>query len=156
MLSLSLGDSSTASGNCIQRSTPGDGCFSLLAVEQPVLRATRAAPSSSSRYAISQLGGVRQVVEEGHDYSCLSTLLQEARTNNSSNSAVFHSVLGVRSEGQFTWGKPYVADAAVEVELLEEFQGPVPHTSAAVPVDSMMARYRVKQIKRCSRAASIQ
>lgn len=117
---------------------------------------TRKAPSSSSRYAILQLGGVRQVVEEGHDYSCLSRLLQEARITSTSNNAVFQSVLGIRNDGHFTWGKPFVPDAAVEVELLEEFQGPVPHTSAAVPVDSVMARYRVKCIKTNIQAASIQ
>jgi hypothetical protein len=96
------------------------------------------------------------MVEEGHDYSCLSRLLQDARTNSSSNSATLQSVLGVRNNGQFTWGKPFVLDAAVEVEVLEEFQGPVPHTSAAVPVDSLMARYRVTRIKTNNQAASMQ
>lgn len=110
------------------------------------MTAPRAVPSNSCRYAILNVGGVRQVVEEGHDYACLSKYVQAVRINNDSNNAMFHSVLGIRSDGQFTWGKPFVPHAAVEVELLDEFQGPVPATAAEVPVDSVMTRYRVKHI----------
>jgi hypothetical protein len=76
--------------------------------------------------------------------------LQEARNGDSSGVFVFHSVLGLRSDGTFKWGKPFVADAAVEVEVLEEFSGPLVFAPAGLaPVteaDRTMAKYRVKAI----------
>lgn len=76
--------------------------------------------------------------------------MQEARLGDSSGVFVFHSVLGLRSDGSFKWGKPYVADAAVEVEVLEEFSGPLVIAPAglqpAAEADRMMAKYRVKTI----------
>jgi hypothetical protein len=76
--------------------------------------------------------------------------LQEARHGDSSGVFILNSVLGLRSGGTFTWGKPFLADAAVEVELLEEFAGPLVFAPAGLqPVaeaDRTMAKYRVKTI----------
>jgi hypothetical protein len=86
--------------------------------------------------------------------------LQEARHGDSSDVFVFHSVLGLRSDGTFRWGKPYVADAAVEVELLEEFAGPLVFAPAGLqPVaeaDRTMTKYRVKAICAASSTAAVQ
>jgi hypothetical protein len=80
--------------------------------------------------------------------------LQEARIGDSSGVFVFHSVLGLRSDGTFKWGKPFVTDAAVEIEVLEEFSGPLVFAPAGLqPVaeaDRTMAKYRVKAINASS------
>lgn len=87
---------------------------------------------------------------------CVTGALQEAQTGDSSERVVFqNNVLGLRSGGEFKWGKPFVADAAVEVEVLEEFPGPVVTVAAGIPeadTDVMMARYRVKTIRNSSSA----
>jgi hypothetical protein len=84
--------------------------------------------------------------------------LQEARNGDGSGVFVFHSVLGLRSDGTFKWGKPFVADAAVEVELIEEFSGPLVFAPAGLqPVteaDRTMAKYRVKAISASSGSSS--
>jgi hypothetical protein len=82
------------------------------------------------RYAIVQLGGVRQVLEEGHDYSCRKALLQRAAGGaaavDGSELALDGAVLGVRSGGIFHAGAPFLSRAHVCVTLLHEYQGPAP------------------------------
>lgn len=136
---------------------------------------------ASSKYAILQLGGVRQMLQEGLLYTCPKhCLVQEqqqqydqfstgpAAGNGSSCSHPQHpaqadhastaeqrsyllsNVLGLHNGQQFTWGKPYVPNTLVEVEVVEEWEGPRPSSSipAAVPApDSTMTIYRVKQIR---------
>eukprot|EP00879_Flechtneria_rotunda_P010928 GHRR01011419.1.p3 GENE.GHRR01011419.1~~GHRR01011419.1.p3 ORF type:complete len:125 (+),score=35.90 GHRR01011419.1:562-936(+) len=113
---------------------------------QPSAASSTHAALQDTRYAIVQLGGVRHMVEEGHQYTCLKSVLDQARFDSASRSIVLHNVLGLRDNGQFLVGRPYVPNAAVEVEVLEEFPGPVPHSTAVAAADTTMAIYRVKQI----------
>jgi hypothetical protein len=158
---------------CVLLSHAPDVLPLLVAVDHPAV-ASNDLTMDNSRYAFVMLGGVRQMLLEGHDYTCPRRYLQEARvpavqpmpaaataaTATHGNEAissgssstfdrfVFHTVLGVRSDGVFRWGKPFVQHAAVEVEMLEEFQGPVP-VDCSVDItgdDLTMARYRVKHI----------
>ncbi|WIA16577.1 hypothetical protein OEZ85_013247 [Tetradesmus obliquus] len=142
--------------------------FRVQVVEQPYPLQAAApsshAPASScgsgSRYAIVKLGGVRQMVEEGHAYTCPKHYLQEAPHGDSSGVFVFRNVLGLRSDGTFRWGKPYLTDAAVEVELLEEFAGPLVVAPAglqpAAEADRTMAKYRVKAISAAGSTGAVQ
>jgi hypothetical protein len=136
---------------------------------------------ASSKYAILRLGGVRQMLQEGLLYTCPKhCLVQEqqqvehfssssssqplahqdqphlqengASTAADQRSFVLNRVIGLHNGQQFTWGTPYVPNTQVEVEVVEEFQGPKPHSSMnAAPSssldNSMMTIYRVKHIR---------
>ncbi|KAF8065500.1 hypothetical protein HT031_003101 [Scenedesmus sp. PABB004] len=140
----------------------GGATAAALAQPHTAARGASAAPS----YAIVQLGGLRQMLEVGHEYTARLALLQRsggacAPTGDGGASAsaadggssggtriCIHSVLGVHSlDGGFRWGKPYVPDAAVEVELLDTlFEGVAPRTPAGVAApDATMARYRASR-----------
>ena len=104
-------------------------------------------PVDSAKYAILDLGGVRQVVEEGQAYTCTKRLLQQLAPGPL---LTFHNVMAVRQDGKFSWGKPYVTDAAVEAEVIEEFCGPTPLHSldnGIVPEPTLMAKYKVTKIR---------
>jgi ribosomal protein L21 len=106
-------------------------------------------PIDSTKYAILDLGGVRQVVEEGQAYTCTKRLLQQLAPGPS---VTFHNVMAVRQNGKFLWGKPYVTDAAVEAELIEEFCGPTPLLTVSVdngstPEPTVMAKYKITKIR---------
>jgi hypothetical protein len=67
-------------------------------------------------------------------------------------SFVLSRVLGLHNGEQFTWGTPYVPNTLVEVEVVEEFEGPKPLTSAAAGIapsvdESTMTIYRVNAIR---------
>jgi hypothetical protein len=134
-----------------------------------------------SKYAILRLGGVRQMLQEGLLYTCPKhCLLQEQQqfehfSSSASSQPLAHQdqprpqetgvsaavdqrsfvlsrVIGLHNGQHFTWGTPYVPNTQVEVEVVEEFQGPRPHSSiSAAPTSgldsSMMTIYRVKHIR---------
>lgn len=134
------------------------------------LAASSPAPAApdSSKYAILRLGGVRQMLQEGLLYTCPKHCLLQEQSGGASappahqphqqlqdpastagqRSFVLGRVLGLHNGQQFTWGTPYVPNTQVEVEVVEEFQGPKPHSStAAEPDTSMMTIYRVMHIR---------
>jgi hypothetical protein len=88
--------------------------------------------SSSSRYAILRLGGVRQMLQEGLLYTCPKRCLEQQQPEQAQQppqqqqaSVLLRNVLGVRDGEQFMWGRPYLTHTCVEVEVLEVFPGPV-------------------------------
>jgi hypothetical protein len=66
---------------------------------------------------------------------------------------VLNRVIGLHNGEQFTWGSPFVPNSSVEVEVVEEFQGPKlrSSTATAAPANeldsSTMTIYRVKHIR---------
>lgn len=76
-------------------------------------------------------------------------LQQDAASTAGQRSFVLGRVLGLHNGQQFTWGTPYLPNTQVEVEVVEEFPGPKPHTStaAAEPDTSLMTIYRVMHIR---------
>jgi hypothetical protein len=83
----------------------------------------------------------------------LQETLPYASTAADQRNFVLNQVIGLHNGEQFTWGSPYVPNSSVEVEVVEEFQGPKPHssTAAAAPAaeldSSTMTIYRVKHIR---------
>lgn len=82
--------------------------------------------------------------------------LQETHASTAASaqqrSFVLSRVLCLHNGQEFTWGSPYVPNTSVEVEVVEEFQGPKPHSSSAAASasdadSSTMTIYRVKQIR---------
>jgi hypothetical protein len=135
--------------------------------------------AAPSKYAILRLGGVRQMLQEGLLYTCpKSCLLQQQQvvehfstspaaagngtgaavptTTGSQRSYVLSNVLGLHNGQEFTWGSPYLPNTQVEVEVVEEFQGPTARSSMAAAAaasiastsdSSLMTIYRVKHIR---------
>lgn len=71
-----------------------------------------------SKYAIIEIGGSQQIVEEGRSYSC-------HRLNVPPGSTVkLPRVIALKDDGQFTVGEPYLEDVNVEAEIIEDYRGP--------------------------------
>jgi len=69
------------------------------------------------KYAVVEVGGSQQIVEEGKDYSC-------HRLNIPAGSQVkFPRVVAVKEGGEMSYGEPYLEDATVEAEIVEEYRG---------------------------------
>jgi ribosomal protein L21 len=129
--------------------------FCCHAVETPELAPTTSSSSTfldpASKYAVLDLNGFRQVVEEGGAYTCSKDALQQLPSPGSR--LQFHNIMALRDGGRFVTGKPYLTGALVEAELVEEFAGPVPSLTAAdaaaaalPPLSPVMAKYRVTRI----------
>lgn len=69
-------------------------------------------------YAILEIGGVQMFVEPGKWYCC-NRLKAEVGSK-----IKFGRVLALKHDGKLTVGKPYLADVAVEAEVLAELRGP--------------------------------
>lgn len=70
------------------------------------------------KYAVIEVGGAQQIVEEGRNYTC-------HRLNVPAGSIVkLPRVLAVKEDGDFTLGDPYIESANVEAEIVEEYRAP--------------------------------
>lgn len=98
-------------------------------------RAANAPPATLSDqdkpYAVIDVGGSQQFVEEGTWFACRTGELQSAVPGAQ---VQFDKVIAVRSDGEFLRGKPYLANVVVEGTLVEEFAVPGAHGDAHVPV----------------------
>eukprot|EP01024_Parvocaulis_polyphysoides_P006219 TRINITY_DN11620_c0_g1_i3.p4 TRINITY_DN11620_c0_g1~~TRINITY_DN11620_c0_g1_i3.p4 ORF type:complete len:216 (-),score=10.41 TRINITY_DN11620_c0_g1_i3:267-818(-) len=83
-----------------------------------VARATENYQFNTDKYAIIEVGGVQQLVEEGRWYTC-NRLQAEPGSRIS-----FGRVLAMKKNGDFHVGQPYLTNATVQAEILEEFKGP--------------------------------
>eukprot|EP00798_Chlamydomonas_sp_ICE-L_P012668 gene12668-15900_t len=71
-----------------------------------------------STYAIVEVGGTQLIVEPGKWYT-VNRLSADVGSK-----IKFGRVLAVKKEGKFNFGMPYVEDASVEAEVIEELRGP--------------------------------
>mmetsp|Transcript_10106 Transcript_10106/g.21616 ORF Transcript_10106/g.21616 Transcript_10106/m.21616 type:complete len:171 (-) Transcript_10106:807-1319(-) len=79
-------------------------------------------------YAVIDVGGTRQYVEEGTSFACSKQDLGEA----SLGSVVqFQKVLALKQDGELYQGKPYLNNVVVEGRLEDEFRGPVATPASA-------------------------
>ena len=70
------------------------------------------------KYAVVEVGGAQQIVEEGKDYTC-------HRLNIPAGSLVkLPRVVALKADGDFSLGEPYLQDVNVEAEILEEYRAP--------------------------------
>eukprot|EP01023_Acetabularia_acetabulum_P034530 TRINITY_DN3241_c0_g1_i5.p1 TRINITY_DN3241_c0_g1~~TRINITY_DN3241_c0_g1_i5.p1 ORF type:complete len:184 (-),score=22.50 TRINITY_DN3241_c0_g1_i5:485-1036(-) len=86
--------------------------------EATSVRATEEYKFNTDKYAIIEVGGVQQLVEEGRWYTC-NRLQAEPGSRIS-----FGRVLAIKKDGDFHVGQPYLTAATVQAEILEEFKGP--------------------------------
>lgn len=87
----------------------------------PAARAATPSPLTTAppaTYAILEIGGVQMFVEPGKWYCC-NRLKAEVGSK-----IKFGRVLALKHDGKLTVGKPYLADVAVEAEVLAELRGP--------------------------------
>eukprot|EP01025_Chloroclados_australasicus_P055498 TRINITY_DN6731_c0_g1_i1.p2 TRINITY_DN6731_c0_g1~~TRINITY_DN6731_c0_g1_i1.p2 ORF type:complete len:186 (-),score=9.22 TRINITY_DN6731_c0_g1_i1:386-943(-) len=87
-------------------------------VEPATIRATESYQFNTDKYAIIEVGGVQQLVEEGRWYTC-NRLQAEPGSRIS-----FGRVLAMKKNGNFHVGQPYLTGATVQAEIIEEFKGP--------------------------------
>lgn len=70
------------------------------------------------KYAIIEVGGNQQIVEENRNYTC-------HRLNVPVGSVVkLPRVVAVKQDGDFAIGDPFLENVTVEAEILEDFRGP--------------------------------
>merc|ERR1711939_289151 len=72
---------------------------------------------SLDNYAVIDVGGTQKIVKEGRYYSC--NRLQTGR----GSIIRFGRVLAIKNDGKFHIGAPWMKDALIEAEILEEIQG---------------------------------
>lgn len=72
----------------------------------------------SDAYAVIDIGGVQQIVEEGRWYTCNRLQAEPGSTIK------LGRVLAHKSGGKFTVGQPYLSGVTVEAQVLEELKGP--------------------------------
>ncbi|GMH33249.1 hypothetical protein BSKO_01083 [Bryopsis sp. KO-2023] len=70
------------------------------------------------KYAIIEVGGLQQFVEEGRWYTCNRLQAPPGAT------VKFPRVLALKNDGEFTVGRPFLEDVKVEAEILDEIRGP--------------------------------
>lgn len=109
------------------------------------------ASAPAQKYAMLDLDGVRQLVMEEASYVVPASLVPPP--GEGGDTIRLDKVVALRSDGTFTCGRPYLAGAAVEAVMEEEFCGPVPaallvgsNASGAAPAASLMAKLRVTKI----------
>lgn len=86
--------------------------------------ATPSSPSQgahSPAYAVIDVGGVKQYVEEGSSFACSKRALEEVSLGGTVR---FQKVLALKHEGELLKGRPYLEGAVVEGRLEDEFRGP--------------------------------
>ena len=71
-----------------------------------------------AKYAVIEVGGSQQIVEEGQDYTC-------HRLNIPVGSLVkLPRVLAARTDGELKLGEPYLENVNVEAEIVEDYRAP--------------------------------
>ncbi|CAG9464899.1 unnamed protein product [Pedinophyceae sp. YPF-701] len=70
------------------------------------------------KYAVVEIGGSQLIVEEGRYYSVNRLGVEEGATIQMGR------VLGVKNNGDFKVGQPYVEGATVQAEILGDEKGP--------------------------------
>eukprot|EP00798_Chlamydomonas_sp_ICE-L_P018443 gene18443-24918_t len=89
--------------------------------EAPKPKAYHPSPLSQpapSTYAIVEVGGTQLIVEPGKWYT-VNRLAADVGSK-----IKFGRVLAVKKDGKINFGMPYVEDASVEAEVIEELRGP--------------------------------
>ncbi|KAL3158327.1 hypothetical protein ABBQ38_010569 [Trebouxia sp. C0009 RCD-2024] len=73
--------------------------------------------SLSDKYAIVDAAGTQMLLEEGRWYTCNRLQAEPGSTIK------FGRVLAAKENGAFSSGRPYLENATVEAEILEELKG---------------------------------
>merc|ERR550514_1788982 len=104
---------------------------------------------SSNKYAVIDVGGTQKIVQEGRYYSC-------NRLEVGSPSKIkFGRVLALKDHDKFHLGAPWVENASVEAEVLNEFKcnkivvykmNPKKHTRKLRGHRQLMTRFLVTKI----------
>merc|ERR1712224_531001 len=68
-------------------------------------------------YAVVEVGGSQKIVQQGRYYTCNRVRADIGSTVQLSR------VLAVKDNGKFHMGSPWMVNASVDAELLEEFKG---------------------------------
>lgn len=101
---------------------------------------------ASDRYAIIDVGGVRQLVEEGRWYTCTKSHVCQVALGSALQ---FDKVLALKRDNVFLTGSPYLANVVVEAELLDEWLGPTAEPSVDLQKQSpqhILSKFFVRRI----------